>query len=93
MLLRPLQNGTFLIRPSKKYTYTLDIKCDLKILHVAIINENDSYRLLAHNGHEPEIFKSLEEVINFYLENPLHVMIAGEIQTIYIKNLLLPHMH
>lgn len=93
LLLSGLDEGAFLIRPSKKYKYTMSIKTRCKILHVGIIDDNHTFQLQVSNGHEPKIFDNLKEMINFYLENPIHVVIVDEIQELYIRNLLPAHMH
>lgn len=66
-LLNPCKNGRFLVRPSSNSPghYSLSIKNNGEVIHVRIRKENGYYDL--HGG---ERFKTLAELIQFYIENP-----------------------
>lgn len=69
-LLNPAADGRFLVRPSGKSpgSYSLSIKNGSKVIHVRIRKENGFYDL--HGG---ERFKTMAELIQFYIENPIEL--------------------
>lgn len=92
ILLAGLENGAFLIRPSNKFSYTLSIKDSKKIFNIGVIKESEKYCCMIAMGQQANMFDSVQEMINFYLENPLHVRNGNEFITLHIKNLIQPHM-
>lgn len=68
----------------------MSVKAENNIYNLGIIKENNFYKWA--NNVQTKPFKSIQEMVSFYLENPLYVTNGNKPARIYIRNLLLPHM-
>ncbi|XP_076256683.1 uncharacterized protein LOC143194022 [Rhynchophorus ferrugineus] len=79
LLLKHRQNGTFIIRPSKKSDLgTLSLVQDEKIFHLNIRRrENDNLIALGMEKMNEKCFDSLNSLINYYISNYLVLYSSG----------------
>lgn len=88
MLLDSLPIGAFILRPSRKFEYTLSVKDSVKVYNFGISKENNSYKLNCKTGSKPIYFTTIQDMIKFHLEVPVIVEHEHDVKELYIKNLI-----
>ncbi|CAH1956066.1 unnamed protein product [Acanthoscelides obtectus] len=87
-LLRPRQNGTFVIRPSKSFHLgVLSVIQDNRIFHLSIRKREDGLVALGNEKPDEKCFTSLDCLINYYISNYLLLYSEGK----EYSTLLLPY--
>ncbi|XP_066159023.1 tyrosine-protein kinase Src64B [Euwallacea fornicatus] len=87
-LLMNKQNGTFIIRPSKRSPLgTMSIVQDFRVFHLNIRIREDDYVAMGEEKDNEKCFNSLNSLINYYVSNYLILCSEGN-RTV---TLLLPY--
>ncbi|CAG9822476.1 unnamed protein product [Phaedon cochleariae] len=92
-LLRTLEDGAFLFRPSRHYFLVLTIKTNNKFYNLGIERtKNDKIKLNSDTGSVPPEFSNLRDFVDHFTNEAVTFQVGNELLETYLKPVLPPDL-